>query len=801
MKGLRVLLLLVLLPWTMVQAQRLCPDTLLSRQLHASALLHRPLSVDRSRQLETLTGSKRVVREVGLSSLRWHHEGFGRVYSLPEGFGMAFPRLTGQRAQGSPDDPDYAIYGRCQAIAELPSRDWTGYNCLVMDVRAESEGTDVVNLNLVIDDVQTHSLGAHLINLDNHTCRRVYFELGGLPRKAVRRLTFYADLKGRDATMGDTLRYEVTGLRLLQVERPDKEWGWEPQEGEVAYSMSGYLPHYQKTAILRLQDFPVDSFRLVNAHSGKVAYRGRIRPQHTGIGSFGIIDFTSFRSIGDYYLQIGPSYRTPAFRIGTDAFVNATWRLLNYVFCQRCGYAVPGIHGRCHTDLFSVFQGDTLSYGGGWHDAGDLSQQTLQTADVVMALLELAVRRQKDHPILSSRLREEAEWGLRFLMQTRFPKGYHASSMGLLHWTDSQKGTDDDIFSVRKQHNAFDNYLYAACEAYAVMALGARHGYADSLRKMALADFEFAQEKLKTDGIDDFSIPMEHTYATSASLFHAARSWSASILYRLTGKKRYAEVARSSARYMLACQEQCGNLPEINGFFYCDTTRRAIVHAIHQSRLELFARALTALCQNQRQAPEYGRWSTALRLYADYLKSMVPYTAPYDMAASGIYLHDEYKDSIGFSKLHLWAPAHADSLFRVQLSEGVKLDNRHYVKRFPAWFSIFNGNEAVILSLGKAAALCGQFLGDRQLMNIGLGQLYWTVGKNPFCQSLIYGEGHRYPSMDSFSSGELTGAIPVGIRSLGNTDLPYWPLVNNACYKEVWMTSAAKFMSLLSEYE
>src|SRR3712207_8547439 len=51
------------------------------------------------------------------------------------------------------------------------------------------------------------------------------------------------------------------------------------------------------------------------------------------------------------------------------------------------------------------------------------------------------------------------------------------------------------------------------------------------------------RSKFKTDGIDDFSIAMEHTYATSASLFHAARCWSATLLYRLTGAKRYAKVA------------------------------------------------------------------------------------------------------------------------------------------------------------------------------------------------------------------------------------------------------------------
>ena len=117
------------------------------------------------------------------------------------------------------------------------------------------------------------------------------------------------------------------------------------------------------------------------------------------------------------------------------------------------------------------------------------------------------------------------------------------------------------------------------------------------------------------------------------------------------------------------------------------------------------------------------------------------------------------------------------------------------MRRFPVWFGIFNGGEAILLSTGKSAALCGRFLRDDALCQIAREQLYWTVGKNPFCQSLIYGEGHRYPSMDSFSSGEIVGEIPVGIRSWGDDDMPYWPQTNNACYKEVWVTSAGRTSS------
>ena len=129
------------------------------------------------------------------------------------------------------------------------------------------------------------------------------------------------------------------------------------------------------------------------------------------------------------------------------------------------------------------------------------------------------------------------------------------------------------------------------------------------------------------------------------------------------------------------------------------------------------------------------------------------------------------------------------------------MDGSHFIKRFPVWFGIFNGNSAVHLSTGKAAAICGKMLGDEDLLQIAREQLYWTVGKNPFGQSLIYGEGHNYPQMDSFSSGEITGEMPVGIRTLNDDDSPYWPQTNNACYKEVWVTTAGKWISLLSEFQ
>jgi hypothetical protein len=145
--------------------------------------------------------------------------------------------------------------------------------------------------------------------------------------------------------------------------------------------------------------------------------------------------------------------------------------VLNFIFCQRCGHPVPGKHSTCHVDLMSRHDGRSISYSGGWHDAGDLSQQTLQTGDVTFALLEAYNKQRNINPALAARLREEAEWGVEFILKNRYGDGYRASSMGLLIWQDGVFNTLDDISSVRVQNMAFDNFLYAGYEAYASMTL------------------------------------------------------------------------------------------------------------------------------------------------------------------------------------------------------------------------------------------------------------------------------------------------------------------------------------------
>jgi hypothetical protein len=772
------------------------------KQIQSSGYLHRPLPLDKANSMEALSMANRVIKKIVLSlssnSCICQHQGLGQLFQDGNSLRLLVPVETGVRAKGLPNDSDYATFGSAGIEINLNGTDYSDFNRIEMDVQPVCCGSGVMNLNLSLDNGRNTEVGAHLINLCNNRWNHIVYDISGVRHDALKFMDIYTDIKGRNLFVGDSLVYYIQNISFCKTDISAKEKGWEPVADQIIYSMPGYLPSSVKTAILST-DTNVDTFELIDTKTGRCAYNGQLQKKDTSIGSYLLADFSAVRKSGSYYLRMGV-LRTREFIIGRDIFVPSLWRVLNFIFCQRCGVEVSGIHGACHHDLMSVHEGKKTSYSGGWHDAGDLSQQTLQSGDVAFALAEEYKNLKKRQPDLARRMEEESKYGFRFVLQNRLGNGWHASSMGLLHWTDGIVGTKDDITSVRTQDNSFDNFLYAGYEAFAAMAFNDDKLLRDSLRRASLEDFDFAKHKFDVKGFDLFQYEMEHNYNTSQSLYMAVMSWSASQLYKMTGDKNYAYLATEYIKYVLDCQETSGTRPELNGFFYRDRKKQALVHFVHQSREQFFALALSELYNTQVNHPDRNKWREAIRIYGNYLKSLMRYTFPYDMLPSGTWAECEYRDSDGFNRLNLFAPTRSHELYDMQLRQGFRVDNTHYVRRFPIWFSVFNGNEAIILSAGKAAAVCGRLLNDNELKQIGLGQMYWTVGKNPFCQSLIYGEGFNYPSMDSFSSGEITGEIPVGIRTDGTADSPYWPQTNNACYKEVWMTSAGKWISLLAEY-
>lgn len=420
---------------------------------------------------------------------------------------------------------------------------------------------------------------------------------------------------------------------------------------------------------------------------------------------------------------------------------------------------------------------------------------------MTFSLLEAYNRLKTRNTPLAARLLEEAEWGIEFILKNRYGDGYRASSMGLLIWQDGILNTLDDIHSVRVQNMAFDNFLYAGYEAYAAMTIDRDPMLQEHLRKVAEEDFAFATENSK-ERVSTYSNRCTNI-ATTPPRANIWQPYPGLPVCSTSSRARHImpkRLPRPFDMYLPASVRSLYRIRKNLRILLSGSVWKSIVHYIHQSREQVYMQAMTLLCETQKQHPDYQKWVNSIQLYGNYLKGLMKYTRPYGMIPSGVYHAEEYSDSASFYALHLFPPANARQLYTEQVKRGVKLDKEHYLKRFPVWFSIFNGNTAIHLSTGKSAAICGNFLKDEELLNIGREQLYWTVGKNPFGQSLIYGEGYNYPQMNSFSSGEMTGEMPVGIRTLGNDDIPYWPQTNNACYKEVWVTSAGKWLSLIAEY-
>lgn len=769
--------------------------THISSLLFICGLLSFPIPVDLSHSLEAEAAAKTVLEE----DIIFAGDSIIKFDSNPYGL----------RAKGQPSDPDYAVYGHKSIYFDLKGRSIEHFNRLAFDITPDCPGLRVVNLTVEFENSISEGesynppVGKHLIHLDNGKDNRCYLEIGDLRRDKMKGLRFTVTLKGLDLPLRGESKIYIKKILAQKVQDTEKTSGWSPQPGQIIYSMVGYAANGRKTAIIDYARLKVSSkFALRDVTTGRSVYEGDVKTEQTSIGKYGVIDFSRYNIPGRYTLE--------ACGLSTDPFVisnkglwdEACCKVLNFIYSQRCGYPVYGIHSMCHTDLTSTHNGMSRSYAGGWHDAGDLSQQTLQTADVVYSLLELYDKKRTTDPDLAAKLKEEALWGLEFVLRNRYGDGYHASSMGLLIWTDGVVGSHDDISSVRVQNVSFDNYLYAAYEAYAAQILADDKALNAYLTQIAEEDYEFACAKFRDSGFGGWISPYEHTYCTSESQHMATASWAASMLYALTGKKEYGVDAVTYIQYVLdsQCSSPVGN-EGLCGFFYRTPEKKSVVHFIHQSREQIYMQAFTALCKTQPSHENYTKWYDAIAKYSGYLKAIMKYTAPYGMLPSGIYRESEPDDTDAFFALHIFPPKNATERFIVQKRHGIDVGDGYFVKRFPVWFNIYNGNLAVHTSMGKAAAICANYLHDDNLMDIALEQLYWIVGKNPFAQSLIYGVGHRYPDLNNFSSGRITGSIPVGIRSLGDSDEPYWPQFNCACYKEVWVTSAGKWLTLVAETE
>ena len=776
------------------------------RELIQTGYIHSPLPLHQERSLEAEQAQKDIVKRRTI----WNggeempsHSGIGTMERMEkggkEGEDAIRVRASVMRNTLPYDDGANAYLFRSVLHFNFPGENWEEYNRVAFWVKPDSMGSHSVHLSVHIKNEGIIPIpdpyfreGQHLVNLVNHEWNQVIWEFASLPRDCISELIITMDADGQDTSTGPEFVFIFSQFELCRAASVEKEKGWTCDKNHIAYSMSGYYCKGKKTAVANTGS---DTFCVLDeaGHSILSKETRKVKDQR---GSFEILDFSEITSEGMYRLKSG-EITTPPFEIGEKVLESVIWKAINFIFCERCGFPVPGKHGRCHTDVIAEHNGVLLSFGGGWHDAGDMSQQMLQTAEVAQELLELAGN-VKDDPLLYHRLMEEGLWGLEFTLKSRFGDGYRASSVGLGIWTDGLIGNVDDV-KARVHNQAFQNFFCAAVEAQAGLVV--KDFDPDLSWKCvdaAKEDFRFAKKRFEEKGMER-PIMWEHTLNSGLSQYYAAAAWAAASICQNGYDEEFAAQAEYFGEKLLACQETGTDGIPMRGFFYREEDHKTIVHFSHQGRDHSFVQALDALCRAFPDSPKKRAWESAMALYGEYIKELFKLAVPYGMLPAGIYSMEEVNDPETFEILHLLVDYENEKKnYEEQLKAGINLGNGYYVRMFPVWFS-FRGNAAIHLAMGKGAAIVGRYFDDETLKEIAREQLYWMSGKNPFCQSLIYGEGERYAQQYANYPGEMTGEMPVGIETWENEDEPYWPAGNNATYKEVWLTTAGRFLSVIAE--
>ncbi len=773
------------------------------QQLEDSLYIHRPLPLHEENSREAAFSAKQVQEKRSLyggdSCVSPRAEGIAELERTEEYLRITAPLRTEQWPEGATPDGDYSNFGTAKLLFSFDREDWQAYNRLRFWVRPQIRGARILHLNVsVINDGEVkvpdpyYREGATVFDLKNEQWNECIWEFSEMPRDCITQLCFYVFSSGHDIGAADVLAYDFRDIAIERVAEPEHEHGWCNPQPCINLSTVGYWPEGRKTAVGTIA---ADRFELIDSDSGKTVFSGPVKSEKTPNGEFDVIDFSDYTACGSYYLKAG-SLKSCVFEISEELAKESLWKVLNFFFCERCGFPVPGKHGTCHQDITATHNGVTMSFAGGWHDAGDVSQQAAQTGEVVQAMFENA-RRCKNDKMLYLRLMEEAQWGLDFIMRTRFGDGYRATSAGATRITDNLIGNFDDI-KTRVHNHSYENFLFSGIEAYAAKTL---EEYDKELASNALAtakeDFAFAEEVFAQTGVHPAHM-FEHTYNSGLSQYYAVIVWAASCLYEASGEMKYADTARKYANKLIACQEQ-GDAAPLKGFFYRDETHSTIVHFNHQAREHQFMQALESLCRSQPEAEERPCWENSMQLYGDYIKAIAGNTAPYGMLPAGIHKLDEIENAELFPYLHVTCSYEKErENYREQLMQGRDLGDGYILRNFPVWFS-FRGNTAVMLSMGKAAALLGRYFEDKELLQIAREQMYWMWGKNPFGQSLIYGAGSDYCRQYAVLCGECVGEIPVGVETRDNEDVPYWPQNNNATFREVWVGAACRWLQLCAD--
>ena len=662
-------------------------------------------------------------------------------------------------------------------------QDWSDYNRISFWVYVHPAGvpTYTIYLQMECNGVvynASYPRKSHFVqDLKPGQWNHVLFEIPHLKRDQVTSFRILQMLIGHNPEEEGIVTYDFDQLELQLIDTDQYE-GWEVAPGKFAFNHIGYRSADRKLAMVG--EGAGDKFELLDRDS-RVVYSNVVKNIRNDRGMYRVIDFTDFMMNGEYRIRSGSLVSNP-FPIGEEVWIQPLFKAINFFFCERCGFEVPGIHLECHKD-WQGFRGETKKIiNGGWHDAGDLSQGSWRTAMSTYAmLLNLEEMEKAGGPIeLTDRIREEIEWGLQWLLKTRFGDGYHMSFSVMRIYTDNEVGTIDDVISPAV-NIPWENFLAAAVQCKAAQMLEKSNpSLASQSRQAALEDWEAAITSRDTWDQADYR---EAAWGATSSV----------LLKRMTGDQKYSEYAIRFGRLLMQCQEQqfIDGIP-ITGYFYTSTERNRVIHNHHAAFEEAPLIALSMLCQEFPEHVDWIQWYGAAVLHSDFfMKRGSRIAAPYELVPNSVWKRSEI--------LSIEDEQRRSDMLR-QFEDGTPLVGDFVLRTFPIYpDNLFHGNTNIHMSSTWALAEASRLRNDNEGYQLVGKQLEWVLGANPFGQSLMYGVGYDFAPHFAYCLKDIVGSLPVGMDCLSG-DQPYWSATNDATHKEIWVEPVNRFLGALSIY-
>ena len=656
-------------------------------------------------------------------------------------------------------------WGRQNLTRKFDLEDFSEYNRIAIDVYPEFKGFRKLYLTIILHNADNvpdsyGKEGWHTVMLKNNQWNRMVMEVPHLPHDKVTGITISYGLQGNEPDAADTIVYYIDNLVFEKVDADYYEgWG---TDAAISFSHSGYKSDERKTAFTSLTGD--DNFSVVDIATNKRVLQKTIKTESNNIGTFTVFDFSEVKAPGKYKIVYG-NVETRPFPINQDIWLPVIEKITNQYYVQRCGYEQQGIHLKCHSDWYTVYRGDTICMAGGWHDAGDLSQSYWQTASATAAFFRLAMQYMKENRKLSDRLIQEGLWGLEWLHKNRF------DGLQVIDWTTMDSYTDGIIGTYDDKHvqpgeriNTNDNYYSVIADVEASIALrNSDPVLSDKCLESANEYWDLLKEVRQQWNTERLSIAL----------------LAGTKLYGLTRNEEVKQVIIAYADSLMAFQQaepMNWSIP-LSGFFYADGRPDRFFGYNHSCTAASPILGLVELCRLLPDHEKYPDWYRSVELHSNYMKRIAQLTAPYYMMPANIYRLNGTEDD-------------------AQILQGVKLDENHYLRMFPVW-QAFRGNSSVILSPAQGLASANRLLKDTEMHSVALAQLEWMLGKNPFSQSLMYGEGYDFTPQYAVFTGDIVGGLPVGILTRDDLDIPYWKAAVLHNYKELWGQPAFRMMELI----